>query len=474
MSFSSPGFIFAFMPLFFICYFSIPSWLRNGVLMLASLLFYSIDGGFITTVLIASVVVNYVFGLLVERAKSDPTRLTLLAGGVILNLLPLLYYKYWNFILTLANDARAMLAGAAPVSFADIVLPAGISFFTFQGLSYLIDIYRRQVQSAPTIVDFGMYHTLFPQLVAGPIVRYREVETKIVQRAVRLDDVEQGIIRFCVGLAKKIIIADSMGVVADRMFGLGSEQLTMNAAWLGALAYSFQIFFDFSGYSDMAIGLGRMLGFRFPENFDQPYRSQSVTEFWRRWHMTLSRWFRDYVYISLGGNREGWLRTYVNLFVVFVLCGLWHGAAYTFLIWGIYHGALLVIERINRSFLGISLPSMLSWPLTMLLVVIGWVFFRAGTLSHAISVLRAMCGFGSSYSVYDIAAFITPDKVAFFLVATVVSIWPAGVRIRFVGERSLVASVSRPLRQIGALLLFVYSAALIAANGFNPFIYFRF
>lgn len=474
MSFSSPGFIFAFMPVFFICYFLVPAWLRNAVLVAASLAFYSIEGGFVTAVLIASIAVNYVFGELIDRSVSHRWRLSVLAAGVVLNLAPLLYYKYWNFLLTVANDARGLVGETAPFSLADIVLPAGISFFTFQGLSYIIDIYRRDIRPAPTIVDFGMYHTLFPQLVAGPIVRYREVEHQIVTRDVGARDVELGIIRFCVGLAKKLVLADSMGTVADHMFGLAPDQLTTSAAWLGILAYTLQIFFDFSGYSDMAIGLGRMLGFRFPENFDQPYRSKSITEFWRRWHMTLSRWFRDYLYIPLGGNRAGWLRTYLNLFIVFVLCGLWHGSAYTFLVWGMYHGALLVIERINMRMFGFSLPSVISWPLTLLLVVIGWVFFRAGTMAHAGTMLWAMAGFGATSSVFDLAAFVTPDKVVFFLVACVIALWPKGTLVSVGGRWSDTAPLGRSLRQVGALLLFVYSAALVAANGFNPFIYFRF
>jgi alginate O-acetyltransferase complex protein AlgI len=318
-----------------------------------------------------------------------------------------------------------------------------------------------------------MYHTLFPQLVAGPIVRYREIETRVVVRPVGADDVEQGIIRFCVGLGKKIIIADAMGIVADRMFGLGADQLTMSTAWLGVLAYTLQIFFDFSGYSDMAIGLGRILGFRFPENFNQPYRSMSITEFWRRWHMTLSRWFRDYVYIPLGGNREGWLRTYLNLFVVFVLCGLWHGAAYTFLAWGIYHGALLVIERVNRNTIGLALPASVSWPLTLLLVMVGWVFFRAKSMAEAMLMLRTMTGFGSASMPFDLDAFITPDKVVFLLLGLAISLLPAANEARLSGWLHNAVAM-RPVRQLGALMLFIYSSALIAANGFNPFIYFRF
>lgn len=474
MSFSSPGFIFAFMPVFFACYFAIPASSRNGWLMVASLAFYSIDGGMATWVLVASIVVNYLIGLAIERASARSWRLAMLAAGVILNLIPLLYYKYWNFFVSAANDVRGLTSAGGPFSLADILLPAGISFFTFQGLSYIVDIYRRECRSAKTIVDFGMYHTLFPQLVAGPIVRYREVEPSIVDRPLVMGDVEHGIFRFCIGLAKKIIIADSMGVVADSVFNLGAGQLTTTAAWVGVLAYTLQIFFDFSGYSDMAIGLGRALGFRFPENFDQPYRSLSITEFWRRWHMTLSRWFRDYVYIPLAGNRRGPWRTYFNLVVVFALCGLWHGAAYTFLLWGLYHGALLVAERAGGGALLARLPSSLSWALTLLLVMIGWVFFRAGTVGHAMAILQAMAGAAPSGAAFDLAVVLTPDKILFFAIGWVVALMPRGQIVRLPGTAWLGEEPRRWLRQAATLALFVYSAALVATNGFNPFIYFRF
>lgn len=440
--------------------------MRNGFLMLASLAFYSADGGYVTLVLIGSIVGNHVIGKWIERTEETRARASILALGVILNLIPLLYCKYFGFFLHTASDLGVAAPAPAALPFL-AVLPAGISFFTFQGLSYIVDIYRRETKSAPTGVDFGMYHSLFPQLIAGPIVRYREVEDRIVSRPVSMGDVEYGIIRFCIGLAKKIVLADNMGVVADRIFSLGPAELSVTAAWIGIAAYTLQIFFDFSGYSDMAIGLGRALGFRFPENFDQPYRSLSITEFWRRWHMTLSRWFRDYVYIPLGGNRTGPFRTYTNLFIVFVLCGLWHGAAYTFLFWGVYHGALLVVERINRSSIGISLPPFLSWPVTLLLVMVGWVFFRAPDMAHAFQFLRAMAGLGMSGASFNLAALMTGDKVFFFVLAAIVSLWP--VSFLTVG-----AGMRRAAQQVAALAMFVYSMSLIATNGFNPFIYFRF
>ncbi|MDB5582176.1 MAG: algI2 [Bradyrhizobium sp.] len=474
MSFSSPGFIFAFMPVFFTCYFALSLRFRNGWLILASLAFYSIDGGVATWVLIASIAVNYAVGLLIEQRSSWGQRTLLLVIGIVLNLLPLLYYKYWNFFISTANDVRGLAAVGGSFSVSDILLPAGISFFTFQGLSYIVDIYRQECRPARTIIDFGMYHTLFPQLVAGPIVRYREVERTIVDRPVATDDIEQGIIRFCIGLAKKIIVADSMGVVADTVFHLAPGQLTVTAAWVGALAYTLQIFFDFSGYSDMAIGLGRALGFRFPENFNQPYRSLSITEFWRRWHMTLSRWFRDYVYIPLGGNRHGHGRTYFNLVVVFLLCGLWHGAAYTFVLWGLYHGALLVAERAGGGVLLARLPPAVGWVLTLLLVIVGWVLFRAATVGQAVTILQAMAGVGSPDAVFDLTVVLIPDKLLFFAIGWIVALWPAGYVIRLPGLATFGDAPGRLLRQLGTLALFVYSAALVATNGFNPFIYFRF
>jgi D-alanyl-lipoteichoic acid acyltransferase DltB (MBOAT superfamily) len=284
----------------------------------------------------------------------------------------------------------------------DIILPVGISFFTFQGISYLVDIFRSEIRSAPTLIDFGMYHTLFPQLVAGPIVRYREVQSRIVARDVGYDDVEIGIIRFCIGLAKKIIIADGMGVIADQMFDLGVNQMTLAAAWLGALTYTLQIFFDFSGYSDMAIGAARCFGIRFPMNFFSPYKATSIIEFWRRWHMTLSRFLRDYLYIGLGGNRRGSARRYANLLITMLLGGLWHGANWTFVLWGGLHGVYLMI---NHGWIAVSTRSSLlstfrrsragaafGFVVTFIAVLAGWVLFRAPNMAAAGDMLGGMIG----------------------------------------------------------------------------------
>ncbi|MGJ7612723.1 MULTISPECIES: MBOAT family O-acyltransferase [unclassified Variovorax] len=472
MTFSSPGFLFGFMPIVFLLYFVLPARSRNAFLMLASFAFYFVDAGLVSVVLLGSVVLNAIIGNALYRMPADGRARALLAVGVVVNLVPLIYYKYWNFMQRAALDAAAALQMPASWTLSDIALPAGISFFTFQGISYIVDIYRRDAPPAPTLVDFGMYHTLFPQLIAGPIVRYSELVSRIQHRPVRLEDVHAGLLRFCLGLAKKIVIADNVGVVADRMFGLPADQLGTAAAWIGILAYTLQILFDFSGYSDMAIGMGRMLGFKFPENFNQPYRSHSITEFWRRWHMTLSRWFRDYLYIPLGGNRAGPVRTYLNLLIVFVLCGLWHGAAYTFLLWGLFHGVLLVIERLALNRFGWTPRGFSGWLTTLLLVMVGWVLFRAPSAGVAGHYLMAMAGVTGGETPAAAWSVLTSDKLLFLVIGSVAVLVPENWRLA--AWQRAGDSIAAPVLSLGALVLFAYSAMLIAANGFNPFIYFRF
>jgi alginate O-acetyltransferase complex protein AlgI len=351
-------------------------------------------------------------------------------------------------------------------------LPIGISFFTFQAISYIADVYVGRVLPARRLIDFGAYHSLFPQLIAGPIVRYVEIEKDLYERRHTVDAFSDGLFRFCIGLGKKIIIADQMGVLADAVFALPHNELTMAVAWIGVLAYAMQIYYDFSGYSDMAIGLGLMLGFKFPENFNQPYRSQSITEFWRRWHMTLSRWFRDYLYIPLGGNRRGPWRTYAHLFVVFFLCGLWHGAGYTFVVWGLYHGALLAAERVYMDRVG-SLPTgPLAWATTFILVSIGWVFFRSADLGQALQMLSTMFGLShATVTYYGLGAYLTPHKLSFLALALFFALVPFE-RFRFeLGRHGPMAGVATAT---GAVLIFVYAVALLSINSFNAFIYFRF
>ena len=470
MAFSSQLFLFAFMPMFFLLYYAFAARWRNWSILAGSLIFYSIGAGSTVVVLLASVALNqYLAGRIHDALQ--PRRLRLLWAGIIINLAGLAVYKYtdfaWNLVSELVSGLSLGQMPPAPV----IPLPIGISFFTFQAISYLADVYRRVIAPAAGYGEFAVYHTLFPQLVAGPIVRYQEIKAELRKRYIDENALCEGGYRFCLGLGKKIVLADNLGTVADAMFALPATELTSGHAWLGLLCYSLQIYFDFSGYSDMAIGLGQLLGFHFPENFEQPYRSASVTEFWRRWHMTLSRWFLDYVYISLGGNRHGSLRTYANLWTVFLLCGLWHGAGLTFVIWGIYHGSLLVIERLAKGLLGWHPSGTAGVIAAFLLVTIGWVFFRATSLGQALDYLQAMFGLGAATGgYYSVASYLTSDILLYLALGLFFAFAPleGWSRLRVKSFHTM------GIQLTFALCSFAYSTLLLAANSFNPFIYFRF
>ena len=468
MVFSSPIFLFAFLPICLAIYYTIHPKLRNLFLFCASSMFYMWGSGEIVLVLLVSVFLNYYLSLMIENPRFLKAGYTL-AIGIVANLGMLYYYKYATFTMTELNRICHWF-GVGALHVPAVVLPIGISFFTFQGISYLIDVYRREVGVAPSVIDYGMYHTLFPQLIAGPIVRYAEVSKQVAGRQISTHDLFDGVCRFCVGLGKKILLADSLGVIADQVFGLPGGELTTPLSWLGILCYTQQIYFDFSGYSDMAIGLGKMLGFTFPENFDQPYRSQNITEFWRRWHMTLSRCLRDYLYIPLGGNRKGSFRTYFNLCTVFVLCGLWHGAAWSFLAWGAFHGALLIIERVLKQRFQLVPTGIWGVLVTNLLVMISWVIFRADTLPQAMHYLWVMFSFTADSSPYfSVSYYLTHDKVFFLGLAGLLSFFPFERFSRFNHMPLLVSS-----RGAFALSVFAFSVVVIAVQGFNPFIYFRF
>jgi alginate O-acetyltransferase complex protein AlgI len=470
MVFSSQAFLYGFLPIFFALYYGVADRFRNGVLLAASLTFYTVGAGPAVLVLFLSVWLNQFLAVRIAKAH-EPRRRRLVAAGVALNLLSLAYYKYTDFLLRVVGKLVLLVHSSPLPEAASIPLPVGISFFTFQAISYLIDVHRRETPVASGYFEFAVYHTLFPQLVAGPIVRYREVRSGMQTR--RLDQIAlaEGAYRFCLGLGKKLIIADNIGTVADTAFTLPTNELGCVQAWLGILCYSLQIYFDFSGYSDMAIGLGRMLGFHFPENFDQPYRSASITEFWRRWHMTLSRWFRDYVYISLGGNRHGKARTFANLWIVFFLCGLWHGAGATFIVWGLYHGTLLVIERLANTYLGWRPGGLTGVVGSFLLVTIGWVFFRAPTLGAAMRYLEAMFLLRPDIAVSNASTvYLAPDVACYLVLGLIFAFAPFhGMRWLRFDRLGVVAG-----QLAVSFLSFAYSLLMLAANSFNPFIYFRF
>lgn len=465
MVFSTPIFLYIFLPLFALAYALVPR--KNLVLLIASLIFYAWGEPLLILLMVAVTWVNYVFGRLV--GGDSPYKFRYLAIAVALNVSVLVMFKYLDFIVENVNRLVPLL-GFQPWVEPHLPLPMGISFFIFQAVTYVVDIYRRHSVPAEKFSDVMLYISLFPQLVAGPIVRYEEIAEQIRVRCSNWKRVLSGAELFTVGLAKKVIIADSLGVPVDRIFSLPPSELSFGLAWLGVICFALQIFFDFSGYSDMAIGIGRALGFDFPENFNQPYRARSIQDFWRRWHMTLSRWFRDYVYIPLGGNRLGLARTYVNLLAVFVLTGFWHGASWNFLIWGLIHGLFLVIERSGFDGWLRRAWAPLAYTYVAGVVLFGWLFFRAESLSQVMTFLKAMAGLASVSSFSGVAALFNPYVVSVLLLGAVIAVLPE--RMSWIDEQ-------RPLKVIalryGVLIVStVYSLALISSYSQKAFIYFRF
>ncbi|WP_433871053.1 MBOAT family O-acyltransferase [Saccharopolyspora sp. CA-218241] len=477
MSFASPLFLWYFLPAVLAAVLIAPRAGRNAVVAVASLLFYASGAGGTTALLLACIVVNFLVGRHLEPDEWDLNRSRrrgLLIGTVVFNLSILAVWKYAGFATAQLAVLTEWFGGEFPVL--QLALPIGISFYTFHHISYVVDIYRGERPALRDPVSFVTYISMFPQLVAGPIVRYREIADQLPQhRSHRLDDIAAGFPRFAWGLTKKVVIADTLAPMVNACFATPAEDMTFAIAWLGALGYTMQLYFDFSGYSDMAIGLGRMLGFRLPENFARPYSSVTITEFWRRWHMSLSRWFRDYVYIPLGGNRRGTARTYRNLAIIFVLTGFWHGAAWTYLVWGLFHGALLVVERAtgwDRSPAGA--PARIARrALTLLLVVCGWVFFRAPDLGTAFMVLGHMLVPDLSGLTDVVAASMTNQRAVFLLLALVVVLLPANS-----GTGPFLESVrSRPANALRVAVLTVgllYSGLLVATGSFSPFLYYQF
>jgi alginate O-acetyltransferase complex protein AlgI len=475
MVFSSTIFLFGFLPTIIICYYAqqlLPTKkLRNAALLFFSYLFYLYGAAGFLLILILSTLADYTLGRLIER-KARWKRLWL-SFSLFLNLGLLAYFKYANFFVA---ELNSFLLGLKffPIEWNEVILPIGISFFTFQKLSYIIDVYREKSRALENVIDFALYIAMFPQLIAGPIVRFSYIRSQLKERRESWDNFYNGTLRFCWGLAKKVMIANSCGQITDVIFSLNLELLDTKVAWLGAITYTLQIYFDFSAYSDMAIGLGMLFGFTFPENFKRPYSAVSITDFWRRWHITLSRWFRDYLYIPLGGNRRGTTRTCLNMAVVCVLCGLWHGANWTFLIWGIYHGFFLVIERITgMRDLSRQKYNIMRRLLTMLIVIVGWVLFRSQDLSQAIRFLEAMFTLTDWPLSYELNRALNYRNVLFLLTALSVFFLPGDFSMI-----KLLINKKDPMPVLaGALMILVllpYCAALIVGGANSPFIYYRF
>lgn len=476
MVFSSLIFLGLFLPVTFALYCLTPPKLRNVVLILASLIFYIWGEFHFVLLMLALIGANFCFGVALDRVRH---RLWLLWIAVALNLCVLGVFKYGNFAVETWNQLAAPL-GKTPVAMAHIALPLGISFYTFHAISYLIDIYRRNAEPNRNPIEYGLYILFFPQLIAGPIVRYKDINHQLRSRSLTLDNVSAGIFRFTMGLAKKVLIANPLGVIADTGFSAAPGDIGTAFAWFALVCYTLQIYFDFSGYSDMAIGLARMFGFKFPENFNYPYSAQSLQDFWRRWHISLSTWFRDYVYIPLGGNRLGATRTYVNLWGVFLLTGLWHGASWNFVIWGALHGAYLTIERVT----GRDATRQTGWrgvmhlAYTVFAVMIAWVFFRAHTLADATHYLSTMAGLNTpSLEGITIGSVYTPQLGITMLVAVALSLglYPKLRHLaRPVTQGLADVSVDGYVRVAFVLPMLVLCLMSVGLGQYNPFIYFRF
>jgi alginate O-acetyltransferase complex protein AlgI len=478
MVFSSIEFLWFFMPVVLASYALVPPRWRNALLAVVSVVFYAWGAHAVVVVFLASIALNYVAGRLIgrckQRGREDLARRVMWAA-IVVNLLVLFTWKYAVFAVDQLNAALGLFGGGDVVPEPSILLPIGISFFTFHGISYVVDVTRESAPPMRKLADYTQYMAFFPQLIAGPIVRYHQIDDQIRHpppRSERLDDIAEGFPRFALGLSKKVLVADQVAPIADAAFADPSG-LTFTGAWIGALAYTVQIYFDFSGYSDMAIGLARMFGFRFPENFDRPYSAVSMTDFWRRWHITLSRWFRDYVYIPLGGSRVSQAVTVRNLMIIFLLVGAWHGAAWPFILWGVYHGLLLVGERLS----GIStLPdARLAIPrrlATFVLVVFGWVLFRSTDLSTAGDVLAAMLtpSGGPLPAALD-DALVTPA-----ILALAFGLANALLPRDFVMGRTVQGQwAGGPLAaRLAVLALLPFAAITVAAGSFSPFLYFQF
>lgn len=467
MVFSSIVFIFAFLPVVLIGYYLIAPKLRNLFLLLASLTFYYVGETRSVWIILTSILINYLFGLFIANSKTPLLRKISLSIGVFLNIALLFYFKYINFTVNIFNSVFN-----SNIFIQTIALPIGISFFTFQGLTYIVDLYRGDVKLQKNPLNIALYITLFPQLIAGPIVRYKDVNEQIKKRSVTRQSFYTGIKRFTFGLAKKIVIANTAAIIADKIFNIPARENSVISTWIGVLCYAIQIFFDFSGYSDMAIGLGKMFGFDFKENFNYPYISKSITEFWRRWHISLSSFFKDYVYIPLGGNRRG--NVYVNLIIVFFLTGLWHGASLNFIVWGLWHGIFMLIERRFRSDKVSNKPivAIMKRIYTLLVVIIGWVFFRAEDLPHALSYLGRMFGIikptivGASFTYYldsySILIIVFGIILSTKLIPTLLKKMENYKRIYIIGETAIL------------VFLLLYCGIYVMASTYNPFIYFRF
>lgn len=464
MVFSSLIFLWMFLPIVLGMYFLTKESYRNVLLLAASLFFYAWGEPVYVLVMILSIVINYIYGLKIGT-KDETRRKRALVGGIVINLALLGVFKYSGFFMENVNAVFGL-----EVEVKKLPLPIGISFYTFQSISYLVDIYRRVCPPQKSLIKMGLFISFFPQLIAGPILKYYDIAAQIDNRKVSLPLFNQGAVRFLQGLAKKIIIANIMAKTADEIFALGINDISTPMAWIGIVAYTFQIYFDFSGYSDMAIGLGKMFGFHINENFNYPYIATSIKDFWRRWHISLSTWFKEYLYIPLGGNREGKFKTYRNLMIVFFMTGLWHGASWNFVVWGLFHGVFLVLERMLpiEKFLRFRLIQNIY---ALLVVMVGWVFFRAENLTAALDYLKRMF---VPYKTDVYSAYLSNE----FMMVAALGLVSCGFLTLIFDKLPVKTEYKfgflRLVNPVWCAVIAYFSVLLLASNTYNPFIYFRF
>ncbi|MCB2206868.1 MAG: MBOAT family protein [Bacteroidetes bacterium] len=473
MVFSSSLFLLYFFPAFLIIYFALPTKFKNLFILLSSIVFYAWGAPDFIVFVLGSIAIDFYLVKWLFTSKGQK-KLILTSISVIINIGLLAYFKYANFFVENVNVFLTSI-GFNSIEWVKVALPIGISFFTFQKITYTIDVYRNVHAPLKKLTDYAMYILMFPQLIAGPIVRYNEIADQIEDRR-RFESTDNrltGFFRFVIGLSKKVLIANVLGEQVDFIFSLNENALTTQMAWLGILAYAFQIYYDFSGYSDMAIGIGRMIGFKFPENFNNPYISQSISEFWRRWHITLGAFMKNYLYIPLGGNRVSTARLYFNLWLVFAISGLWHGAAWTFVIWGIYHGLFLVLDRLFLLKFYRKIGKVPSVLITFLITLVGWVFFRAESISQAGFYIKKM--FAGDFR--DLDYFLDEKFYVILILASVFAFmaifrknerWQEKILSPLQSNRSII------IMTIWAVIFFVICLSFITSSGFNPFIYFRF
>lgn len=466
MVFSSTIFLCVYLPLVLLGYYICPKKGRNLFLLIVSLVFYAWGEPKYVFLMIFSILVNYIFGRLMDKNRGRQKRMKLLLVlSVVIDIGLLSVFKYTDFIITNVNA----IFGSS-FDLLKIALPIGISFYTFQAMSYTIDVYRDDVRVQKNLIDFGMYITMFPQLIAGPIVRYADVQDQLADRSVTTADFSEGIMRFVVGLGKKVLLANQMGAVWSDIYALGGDVSAL-MAWTGAIAYTFQIYFDFSGYSDMAIGLGRMFGFKFPENFRYPYQSVSITDFWRRWHITLSTWFKEYLYIPLGGNRRGLARQALNLLIVWSLTGFWHGAGWNFVMWGLYYFVILFIEKLFLLKALDKLPKFFRHVYALLLIIIGWVIFASDDVSVLLPYLGSMFGANGAIGGMDVYTLLT--KAVLLIICCIASTeLPKKLFLSAAGAMNEKAAFT--LKSVLMIALLALSMILLIGDSYNPFLYFRF